>query len=153
MIYLKNGGDGKIENMEKVANDNAKIFNINNYEYKIVKGNSQSKTTLDVVKEYFPNGIDLLFIDGDHSYKGIMEDFKNYFPLVNKGGYIVFDDYLPYKLPNKERDAPKAINKIVFDNKDKIVDIGLIDDIVNVYQLKNTQNLNGKNMDYIIKKI
>jgi len=150
---FKKWGDGKISNMEKLANDNAKKFNINNYEYKIVKGNSQSKATLDVVKEYFPEGIDLLFIDGDHSYNGIIKDFKNYFPFVNKGGYIVFDDYLPYKIGNKERDAPKAINKIVGDNKGKIKDIGLIDDIVNVYQLKNMQNLNGKNIDYIIQKL
>lgn len=146
-------GDSKIKNMEKTANDNASKYNIHNYTYKIIKGNSQSKTTIDAVREYFPEGIDLLFIDGDHSYNGIIKDFNNYFPLINKGGYIVFDDYLPYKLHNKERDAPKAINKIVFDNKDKIVDIGLIDDIVNVYQLKNTQHLNGKNIDYIIKKI
>ena len=34
---------------------------------------------INVVKKYFPNGIDLLFIDGDHSYKGVINDFKNYF--------------------------------------------------------------------------
>ena len=76
-----------------------------------------------------------------------------YFPLVNKGGYIVFDDYLPYNIGSKEREAPKAIDKIVFDNKKKIVDIGLTDDIVDIYRLKNMQNLNGKNIDYIIQKL
>ena len=35
----------------------------------------------------------LLFIDGDHSYKGVMDDFKNYFEFVNEGGIIVFDNY------------------------------------------------------------
>jgi predicted O-methyltransferase YrrM len=145
--------DSKITNMEKLANDNVKKFNINNYECKLVKANSQTKSTIDLAKEYFPEGIDLLFIDGDHSYNGIINDFNNYFPLVNKGGYIVFDDYLPYKFNNKERGAPKAINKIVFDNKDKIVNIGLINDIVEIYKQKNIINLNGKNMDYIIQKL
>ena len=146
--------DGTIQNMEKLANDNAKKFNIHNYEYKIVKGNSQNRDVVEEVEKYFPNGIDLLFIDGDHSYKGITEDFKRYFSLVNKGGYIIFDDYLPYKNGNKERDAPKAINKIVTDNSEKIVDIGLIDDIVDIYKIKHTNvSLNGKNIDYIIQKL
>jgi predicted O-methyltransferase YrrM len=146
-------GDSKITNMEQLTNDNVKKFNINNYECKLVKANSQTKSTIDLVKEYFPEGIDLLFIDGDHSYNGIINDFNNYFPLVNTGGYIVFDDYLPYTLNNNERDAPKAINKIVFNNKDTIVNIGLIDDVVEIYKQKNMINLNGRNLDYIIRKI
>ena len=150
---FKRWGDGKINNMEQLANDNAKKFNVNNYEYKLIKANSHSENTINVVKKYFPNGIDLLFIDGDHSYKGVINDFKNYFPLVNKGGYIIFDDYLPYKIGNKEREAPKAINKIVKENKDKINNIGLIDDIVEIYKLKHGNIFNGMNIDYIIKKI
>lgn len=145
-------GDSKVNDMEKLANDNANKFNVNNYEYKFIKANSQAKETINIVKSYFPQGIDLLFIDGDHSFKGIINDFNNYFPLVNKGGYIIFDDYLPFVLNGRDRDAPKAINKIVIDNKDKIIDIGLVDDVVNIYQLKNSKNLNGKNMDYIIQK-
>ena len=37
--------------------------------------------------------IDILFIDGDHSYSGVLNDFMLYERLVRKGGYIVFDDY------------------------------------------------------------
>uniref|UniRef100_A0A6C0LYG2 Methyltransferase n=1 Tax=viral metagenome TaxID=1070528 RepID=A0A6C0LYG2_9ZZZZ len=152
---FKRWGNSKITNMEKLANDNVKKFNINNYECKLLKANSQTKSTIDLVKEYFPEGIDLLFIDGDHSYNGIINDFNNYFPLVNKGGYIVFDDYLPYKVGNHERESPKAINKIVSNNKNKILDIGLVDDIVNIDDLKKNPriNLNGKNIDYIIQKL
>ena len=39
------------------------------------------------------------------------------------------------------------------DNKEKLKDIGLIDDIVDVYLQRNMKNLNGKNIDYIIQKI
>ena len=150
---FKRWGDSEITNMEKLANDNVNKFNINNYECKLVKANSQVLEAVNIVKSYFPEGIDLLFIDGDHSYNGIINDFNNYFPLVNKGGYIIFDDYLPYKVGSRERDAPNAINKIVFDNKDAILDIGLINDVVDIFKIKNTGNLQGKNIDYIIKKI
>jgi predicted O-methyltransferase YrrM len=36
--------------------------------------------------------IDLLFIDGDHRYEGVTQDFTMYSPLVGKGGLIVFHD-------------------------------------------------------------
>ena len=37
--------------------------------------------------------IDLLFIDADHSYKGVSEDWKNWNRFVKRGGIIAFHDY------------------------------------------------------------
>lgn len=37
---------------------------------------------------------DFLFIDGDHSYKGVEQDFKDYSPFVKKGGIIAFHDII-----------------------------------------------------------
>lgn len=39
--------------------------------------------------------IDLLFIDGDHSYKGVKSDFEMYSSLVSPGGFIAFHDIVP----------------------------------------------------------
>ena len=36
--------------------------------------------------------VDLLFIDGDHSYEGVKKDFEMYSPLVADGGVIAFHD-------------------------------------------------------------
>lgn len=36
--------------------------------------------------------IDLLFIDGDHSYEACMADWENYSPFLRKGSVIVFHD-------------------------------------------------------------
>lgn len=46
-------------------------------------------------QEYFIFGtpkIDFLFIDGDHSYEGVEQDFEMYAPFVKKGGIICFHD-------------------------------------------------------------
>ena len=40
--------------------------------------------------------IDLLFIDGDHSFKGVENDYVNWFPKVKSGGTIAFHDYAAY---------------------------------------------------------
>jgi len=36
--------------------------------------------------------IDLLFIDGDHSYQGVKSDFEMYSPLVRDSGIVAFHD-------------------------------------------------------------
>ena len=38
--------------------------------------------------------IDFLFIDGDHSYKGVTTDFRLYSPLVKDYGNIAFHDII-----------------------------------------------------------
>jgi hypothetical protein len=39
-----------------------------------------------------PPRADMLFIDGDHSYEGVKQDFEMYGPLVRPGGMILFHD-------------------------------------------------------------
>jgi predicted O-methyltransferase YrrM len=41
------------------------------------------------------HGVDLLFIDGDHSYEGVERDYLAYSPLVRDGGVIAFHDIVP----------------------------------------------------------
>ena len=38
--------------------------------------------------------VDVLFIDGLHSYEGVLTDWLLYNPLVKKGGMVVFHDAL-----------------------------------------------------------
>jgi glycosyltransferase involved in cell wall biosynthesis/predicted O-methyltransferase YrrM len=40
--------------------------------------------------------IDLLHIDGDHTYEGVKSDYEMYAPLVRSGGLIAFHDVLPH---------------------------------------------------------
>ena len=41
--------------------------------------------------------IDLLFIDGDHSFSGVSHDYSKFEPFVRQGGYIIFHDHLSHK--------------------------------------------------------
>jgi predicted O-methyltransferase YrrM len=48
---------------------------------------------LDRTKQLFEHRpIDLLFIDGDHTFDGVKRDWEMYSPLVRSGGMIVFHD-------------------------------------------------------------
>jgi len=59
----------------------------------IIQASSYDPSTVSQVKQCL-NGqeIDLLFIDGDHSYQGVVKDFECYSPLVRKGGIIGLHD-------------------------------------------------------------
>jgi predicted O-methyltransferase YrrM len=50
--------------------------------------NALSVDAVDLV----PSEIDILFIDGDHSYAGVKQDFELYAPKVKKTGLIILDD-------------------------------------------------------------
>ena len=50
-----------------------------------------------VIANSFHSKIGLLFIDGDHSYRGTATDIKAWSHKVVKGGYIIFDDFPGHK--------------------------------------------------------
>ena len=56
----------------------------------IIKDYSESKKAISAVSQY---RICSIWLDGNHSYKGLKEDFNNYFPLIAPGGYILIDNY------------------------------------------------------------
>lgn len=61
-----------------------------------IKGSTKAIFTYLKVKQALRGRqIDLLFIDGDHSFMGVVNDFVRYSPLVKKGGLIIFHDVQP----------------------------------------------------------
>lgn len=70
-----------------------KFFGKQKQKIYLIRNDSHKKTTFKKVKKNFSNKkVDFLFIDGDHSYKGVKEDFNMYKFLVKKGGFICFHD-------------------------------------------------------------
>ncbi len=41
--------------------------------------------------------VDLVFIDGDHSYRGVKNDVTKFTPYVKEGGYVIFHDVVGKK--------------------------------------------------------
>jgi len=70
--------------------NNLQKINKNNNEIILFEGNSSNK---DIIKKFKNTKIDLLFIDGDHTYEGVKKDFYNYYPFLSNNGIIVFDDF------------------------------------------------------------
>lgn len=59
----------------------------------VVHGSSHDP---DIIKRVLALGpFDMVFIDGDHTYDGALQDFVSYLPMVAESGCVVFHDILP----------------------------------------------------------
>ncbi len=66
-----------------------------------LEGKSQSPEMLHRVRRSLDGSLfDLLFVDGDHSYRGVKRDFILYRDLVRPGGLMVFHDIVPDRADN-----------------------------------------------------
>lgn len=69
----------------------------------VITGDSHKEETIKGVESLLQSRkVDLLFIDGDHSYLGMKADYENYIQFVRKGGVIAFHKYNE-KHPNVHR--------------------------------------------------
>ncbi|MEO8662678.1 MAG: class I SAM-dependent methyltransferase [Bryobacteraceae bacterium] len=81
---------------EAYTNDHVQLFKLfprAGQTLHILSADSHSVETVAKVREALGGRpIDLLFIDGDHSYEGVRKDFEMYAPLVRPEGLIAFHD-------------------------------------------------------------
>ena len=84
-------------------------LNKHNHFFELIQADSQLDLTFNILKEKLTDGVDLLLIDGCHTYNCVLRDFELYSKLVNKGGFICFDDYFFME------EVRQAVNDINFD--------------------------------------
>ena len=140
----------KIKNLsqESILLNNLKKINKSNF--KIYKHFSNDPELLDSFDKTNQK-IDILFIDGNHSYKSVIDDFYNFSKYVTKGGFIVFDDY------NDRKHSPKvkrAVNHIVCSIKNNDLPFDIIGVPIN-HKNALPINLTKKNEsnEFILKKL
>jgi predicted O-methyltransferase YrrM len=95
------------------------------------------QTSQDAAKGW-DKEIDMLFIDGSHSYSGVKNDFLWFGSHVKKGGIVAFHDYYYYG----------AIGKAV----DEIVASGAVEKVEIVDSLYQKERRTGLYISKIIRK-
>lgn len=129
----------------EIVYKNIKNLNVHLNSYNYLQGNSQSESMVDRLKSIVPK-INILFIDGDHSYEGVMNDFNLYQKMVESGGYIIFDDYYD-EISSPE--VKKSVDTIV----NNIEGYEIIGTLINKFNARGFPENFKLNNCFIIKKI
>lgn len=77
-----------MEKLFKICKNN--LFNYRNRIHFI------RKTSSEAVLEIDDESIDVVYIDGNHAYKFVLEDLRNYWPKLRSGGIMFGDDVYEY---------------------------------------------------------
>lgn len=127
----------------EVVLQNTSKFNKHENSYTYILGNSQDPQIINRVSQV---PVDVLFIDGDHSYFGVWADYLNYFKLVKPNGYIVFDDYNDF---NHSPMVKSAVDHIVNQVRD---DYEVIGSFKNEFNAHGYTNENKDGNCFVIRK-
>ena len=122
-----------INNFEKDNLDNKisyrNIINESIYERFLFSGTDVEKkinvifeNSLEFEHLAFKSKVDLIFIDGGHTYSVVKNDSEKSFEMIKSNGIILWHDYVPGKKSSK--DIVKYLNKISKEKK--------------IYRIKNT---------------
>lgn len=87
----------------------------------ILYGNSHADSTYFEVDDRFDGAVDFLFIDGDHTYDGVSQDFEMYRELVGDDGIVAFHDI---KRHAENEDEKRARLRRADDLEEKYVSLG-----------------------------
>jgi len=99
----------------------------------LLRANSHAHSSLERVRAILlDRSLDVLFIDGDHTYEGVKADWQMYGPLVAPGGLIAFHDLIRHPLAPgvcdfwRELKERYVCNEIVADHLQPWGGIGLM---------------------------
>lgn len=69
----------------------------------LILGDSHTESTYEETARATSDNVDLLFIDGDHSYEGVSQDFEMYRRLVGNDGIVAFHDIKRHATDHREK--------------------------------------------------
>lgn len=90
-VFASGDKDGKNYQSVQLEDEMQRLINefSNNTEVKVIK--SSTTTFLSNIEDDY---LDLVYIDADHSYNGVMNDLLLSYQKVKNGGYICGHDYI-----------------------------------------------------------
>ena len=93
-------------------------------EFHAIRADSHLPSTLAQFEQILRGrAVDLMFIDGDHTYEGVKKDFEMYSPFVRNGGVVAFHDIL-----KEQGEADCEVNRFWNEIKEHYVHKELVTD-------------------------
>ena len=105
-----------------------------NYNFNIIEQNFDKNTFLyqknkrlkkikDTSNNFFKKNsenFDLIYVDGDHASEQVSLDINNSWKILNKGGFLILDDYLWWYYKELDKNPSSPINNFITNNLSEI---------------------------------
>lgn len=65
----------------------------------------------DATNNFLNDSLDFVYIDGNHAYKYVLKDIKNWYPKIRKGGIIAGHDFLDGNIQQGEFGVRQAVTE------------------------------------------
>ena len=85
--------------------------------------NQRLKKIKDTSNNFFKKNsenFDLIYVDGDHASEQVSLDINNSWKILNKGGYLILDDYLWWYYKELDKNPSSPINNFITNNLSEI---------------------------------
>jgi len=130
--HLVDPSDGLVYSLDNLDPKPKMVYRKHPLKNRIVeiRGDSHSDETKNYVKSILgPSKVDFLFIDGDHTYQGVKDDFFGYAKLVKDGCWIAFHDILdtPFHRNIPPPIGPCLVSLLWNEIKDKYKSLEILD--------------------------
>ena len=99
--------------IEKNFDFNTSAFQLNNHLKKFKM--TSNEFFVSNSKKY-----DLIFVDGDHSSNQVKIDINNSWEVLNKGGYLILDDYMWWFYKDLKKNPSSSINNFIVNHISEI---------------------------------
>ena len=114
--------DTFVGSIEHDSLDFEKVYN--NFKFNTDKYKHRLKVIKDKSDNFFDKlnntTYDLIYIDGSHFHEDVFNDAKNSFKVLNKNGYLIFDDFLWIFYSNINENPMGGIKRFIKENFNKI---------------------------------
>lgn len=77
-----------------------------------ILGNSHDTLTQTIVSKMLSGPLDILFLDGDHTYQGVKQDYEMYQGYVRSGGVILFHDIEDTPYHRNHHEGPVEVCRV-----------------------------------------
>jgi predicted O-methyltransferase YrrM len=102
-IFCVDTWEGSVEHQDLAVIKNKELYDV--FKANITRAEVDHLITpcrgksVEVASQFNNNSIDIIFIDGDHTYEGSLADMKAWLPKLKKGGRFLGHDAIPMENP------------------------------------------------------
>jgi predicted O-methyltransferase YrrM len=89
---------------------------------RVILYQGDSSTEMARLRDGKPGWFDWVYIDGDHTYQGVIRDIEQAKQLIKHDGLIIFNDYTVYSpLERMQYGVARAVNDLIVDEGFELV--------------------------------